>query len=89
MSESTEEQALDQTKVKDAKAITEYQAKLNNGFQKMQQPTDIEEQWTLFKQAVTECIEETGRDNGLILNTGENMGTDWQMKGIGESVGTS
>jgi len=45
--------------------VTEYQTQLSNHFQLLQHATDVDEQWTLFKEAITESAQETlGRRQG-------------------------
>ena len=44
--------------LKDATVIMQYQLKSNNRFQQMQQSPDIEDQWIMYKQIVTEYAED-------------------------------
>ena len=46
-------------KLKTASVTEQFQLKVTNRFQQLQHATDIEEQWTMFKQAVTQSAEET------------------------------
>ena len=46
-------------KLKNDTSSALYQTELSNRFQQLQQATDIEEQWSLFKQAVRESADVT------------------------------